>query len=46
MNGEGELTWPDGRKYIGKFTDDKKDGYGEYYWQNGAYYKGNWKDGK
>ena len=23
MNGDGEFRWPDGRRYIGKFMNDK-----------------------
>lgn len=30
MDGNGEFTWPDGRKYIGSYVEDKKHGYGEF----------------
>lgn len=46
MNGQGEFRWYDGRRYIGAYKNDKKDGYGEFYWPDGKYYKGNWKDGR
>jgi len=26
MEGTGEFTWPDGRKYVGDYVDDKKEG--------------------
>ena len=45
MEGEGVFIWPDGRKYIGKFENDKRDGYGEYKFKDGRMYKGNWKNG-
>ena len=41
MNGEGVYTWKDGRKYIGCYKLDKKDGYGEFYWPDGRIYKVN-----
>ena len=46
MNGQGTTTWPDGKKYIGNYLNDKKHGYGEFYWANGKNYKGNWDMGK
>ena len=46
MHGKGTFTWKDGRKYIGDYKDDKKEGYGEFYWPNGLVYKGQWQDGK
>ena len=27
-----ESIWADGRKYIGEYFDDKKNGYGEFIW--------------
>lgn len=27
MNGHGEFSWSDGRKYVGEYLDDKKEGY-------------------
>jgi len=32
MDGSGEFTWPDGRKYVGEYKDDKKEGYGIFEW--------------
>ena len=54
MHGEGEFTWPDGKKYtginnnyiLGGYSEDKKDGYGVFKWSDGRMYKGSWKDGK
>lgn len=46
MNGKGEFTWPDGRKFIGMYKDDKKEGFGTFEWADGRKYKGNWLGGK
>jgi len=40
MHGTGVFTWPDGKRYKGKYFEDKKDGYGEFYWPDGKVYKG------
>ena len=32
MHGEGIITWEDGRKYEGKYYNDKKHGYGVFTW--------------
>lgn len=32
MHGKGEFTWPNGRKYVGEYINDKREGYGEYIW--------------
>ncbi len=32
MDGEGVFVWPDQRKYIGQYKDDKKHGYGTFEW--------------
>ena len=45
MHDKGEHYWPDGRKYIGHYREDKKEGYGEYFWNDGKIYKGFWKSG-
>ena len=45
-NQTGEFNWPDRRKYIGEYKDDKKDGYGEFFWPDGRVYKGRWEKGK
>ena len=36
------FTWPDGRKYVGEYKNDKKHGYGEFFWYDGREYKGYW----
>ena len=46
MHGQGEFTWPDGKKYVGNYIDDKKEGFGEFWWTDGRKYIGEWKDGK
>lgn len=46
MHGSGTFTWKDGRKYIGKYHNDKKHGYGEFYWPDGRKYFGSWENGK
>jgi hypothetical protein len=45
MHGFGTLTWPDGRKYEGQFTLDKKEGRGVFSWPNGKQYDGQWANG-
>lgn len=40
MHGAGLFTWQDGKKFKGKYIQDKKDGYGEFYWPDGKVYKG------
>ena len=34
-HGQGELTWPDGSKYIGEFVDDLRHGEGIHQWSTG-----------
>jgi len=46
MNGWGEFTWPDGRKYVGEYLDDKKHGKGKFIWPDNRIYDGDWVDGK
>ncbi len=46
MDGEGEFTWTDGRRYLGEYLDDKKHGYGIFEWPDGKKYKGYWENGK
>lgn len=36
------FTWPDGRKYVGDYNDDKKEGHGEFTWPDGRKYDGQW----
>lgn len=40
MDGEGEFVWPDGRKYVGNYVEDKKHGFGEFEWPDGRRYRG------
>ena len=35
MHGEGTYTWKDGRKYVGQYVDDRKNGFGVYTWADG-----------
>ena len=46
MNGRGTYKWPDGRKYEGEYSDDRKEGYGVYTWPDGRVYDGQWHAGK
>lgn len=47
MDGYGEFSWLDGKKYIGWYKDDKKHGFGIFNWpENDKAYVGFWKDGK
>ena len=46
MSGYGTFTWPDGRKYVGDFIADKKEGQGTFTWPDGRKYEGGWVDGK
>jgi hypothetical protein len=32
MHGKGLFTFKDGRKYVGDYKEDKKDGYGVFEW--------------
>lgn len=40
MDGKGEFIWPDGRRYVGNYVEDKKHGFGEFEWPDGRKYKG------
>ena len=46
VDGQGTYTWPDGRKYVGGWKDDKSHGQGTYTWPDGQKYVGESKDGK
>lgn len=35
MHGEGIYYWKDGRKYVGMYYEDKKEGFGVYHWLDG-----------
>ena len=43
-NGQGTFTWPDGKKYVGEFKNDKMDGQGTLTWPDGSIEKGLWKN--
>jgi MORN repeat len=45
-DGEGVMTWLDGRKYTGQFRDGKMDGRGILIYPDGKVEKGLWKDDK
>lgn len=38
------MTWPDGTKYEGQFTNGKQEGRGIKTWPNGNTYEGLWKN--
>jgi len=40
MNGLGEYSWPDGKKYHGNYFEDLKEGEGTFEWPNGQKYVG------
>jgi hypothetical protein len=47
MSGYGEFKWKDGKRYLGYYLNDKKEGFGIYYWtSSGRAYIGFWKKGK
>jgi hypothetical protein len=47
MHGYGEFKWKDGKKYLGYYVNDKKEGFGIYYWASpNRVYIGFWKGGK
>ena len=46
MHGTGTLTWKDGKRYIGEFVTDKRDGHGKFIWADGRSYVGAWRQGK
>ena len=47
MHGYGEFRWKDGKRYLGYYTHDKKEGFGIYYWASpNRVYIGFWKGGK
>lgn len=46
MSGQGTFTWKDGRIYVGRYNNDKKEGKGVFTWPDGREYDGEWKDGK
>lgn len=46
MDGQGILTWKDGKSYEGNFVNDKREGQGTFIWSDGRKYIGEWKNGK
>jgi len=46
MHGKGSFRWADGRKYVGEYINDLKEGYGEFMWPDGKCYRGEWFAGK
>lgn len=40
----GTMIYENGDKYVGSFSDNKRNGEGAYYYLNGSYFKGNWKN--
>jgi hypothetical protein len=45
-NGQGKLTWPDGKTYFGSLAEGKREGLGTATWANGQKYVGEWKNDK
>jgi len=45
-NGQGTVTWSDGKNYVGEFNDGKFNGHGKLTWSDGTKYVGEYKDGK
>jgi hypothetical protein len=43
-NGNGTYTWTNGNTYIGRFVNDKKDGFGIHKLYNGTIYEQYWKN--
>ena len=46
MDGMGVFIWPDKKKYIGQYKNDKKSGLGIFIWPDNKKYEGEWKNGK
>ena len=46
MEGHGQMTWKDKRKYIGGFKNDMRHGWGTMEWPDGKMYEGEWSEGK
>ena len=36
--------WADGRKFVGKYIADEKEGHGEIYFNDGTKYEGNFQN--
>ena len=46
MQGQGVLSYTDGRKYEGEFYCNHRSGQGTMDWPDGKKYIGTWKEGK
>ena len=44
ISGEGTLSYPGIGKYVGSFSDGKRNGNGKFTWENGDVYSGEWED--
>jgi len=44
-NGQGTITYPNGRKYVGEYKDGKQNGQGTHTLSDGTKYVGEYKDG-
>ena len=44
-NGQGTITYPNGRKYVGEWKDGLPNGQGTITYPSGSKYVGEWKDG-
>jgi hypothetical protein len=45
-DGAGTMTWPDGRQFVGKFSNGQPEGTGKMTYPNGKVEDGLWKQGK
>lgn len=45
VNGQGTITFPDGRKYTGAFSNDQINGLGTLTMPDGTQYKGQFTNG-
>ena len=43
--GLGVYSWADGRRYVGNYTNDLKEGFGTFQWPDGRSYQGQWLGG-
>jgi len=46
LKGPGRMTWTDGSRYQGEFSDSTLHGKGEYVWPSGDVYRGEWRAGE
>lgn len=46
VNGQGTYIWPNGDKFVGEWTNGKRNGKGSFIWPEGDLYAGDWKNGK